>query len=282
MSAAMAPAAVAAVNVVVGIGMLAVVPVGLRLIDEPRTRSAGLIRLVTARTAESTSTSGTARPALASIRRWWFVGALPGVDGRHARPRQRAGFRAVLDPGLVAAARRARRDREDDVDDLTYAEVGASCAGERLPAGYRHLRLRTDLGRCSLETAGEAILTWRMHRAAGVRIEASAPRAAVGVAVTSGLGIGPVRLSAPCRVVAVIDESDRIGFAYGSLPGHPASGEESFVAERAGDGRVWFTVTSFSRPARWHMRAAGPLAPVMQRAYAWWCGRTLRRLCAAG
>jgi len=170
-------------------------------------------------------------------------------------------------------------DGEDDVDELTYAEVGASCAPGALPPGYRHLRHRTCLGACSLEAAGEAILTWRMHRAAGVRIEASAPRAAVGVVVTSGLGIGPLRLSAPCRVVAVVDEVDRVGFAYGSLPGHPATGEESFVAERADDGRVWFTITAFSRPARWYMRAAGPVAPLLQRAYARWCGRTLRRLC---
>ena len=31
--------------------------------------------------------------------------------------------------------------------------------------------------------------------------------------------LGPVR--APCRVVYVVDEPDRRGFAYGTLPGHP-------------------------------------------------------------
>lgn len=39
---------------------------------------------------------------------------------------------------------------------------------------------------------------------------------------------------------------------------------------------VWLTVTAFSRPAVWWARAAGPLIPVLQRAYR--CGAVLRRL----
>jgi uncharacterized protein (UPF0548 family) len=36
--------------------------------------------------------------------------------------------------------------------------------------------------------------------------------------------LGPIRV--PCRVVYVLDEPERRGFAYGTLPGHPESGEE--------------------------------------------------------
>lgn len=164
------------------------------------------------------------------------------------------------------------------MDGLTYPEVGATGTGSPLPAGYRHLHHRTRLGAVSLEAAGEALLSWRLHRAAGVQITASAPRAAAGVTVVSGLGIGPVRLSAPCRVVAVTEEAGRIGFAYGTLAGHPARGEEAFRVERGPDGEVWFTVTAFSVPARWFMRAAGPVAGLLQRGYAWHLGRTLRRI----
>jgi len=71
---------------------------------------------------------------------------------------------------------------------------------------------------------------------------------------------------------------DEIGFGYGTLPGHPARGEESFVVHRDAAGEVWFTVTSFSRPARWFMAALGPVAPVLQGTYARLLGRTLRRL----
>lgn len=56
----------------------------------------------------------------------------------------------------------------------------------------------------------------------------------------------------PVRVVSVIDEPRRKGFAYGTLAGHPLCGEELFVVERRTDDSVWLTVRTFSRPAnRW-------------------------------
>lgn len=161
---------------------------------------------------------------------------------------------------------------------FTYAEVGATWNGI-LPAGYRHLRHRVPLPAAVFEAAGEAVLTWRVHRAAGVHIEASAPLAEPGVAVVSRMGIGPLRLTAPCEVVWSVRDQQRIGFGYGTLPGHPARGEEAFAVERDAAGRVWFTVTAFSRPDRWFMRAAGPLAFALQKAYARWLAATLRRLC---
>ena len=60
--------------------------------------------------------------------------------------------------------------------------------------------------------------------------------------------LGPVR--APCRVVYVVDEPDRRGFAYGTLPGHAESGEELFLVryDPATD-EVYAEVTAFSRHA---------------------------------
>jgi uncharacterized protein (UPF0548 family) len=46
------------------------------------------------------------------------------------------------------------------------------------------------------------------------------------------------------------------------------------------DGRIWFSVTAFSRPATWYTRAAGPALPMLQRGYAGHLARVLRRLCA--
>ncbi|MFC6066099.1 DUF1990 family protein [Streptomyces ochraceiscleroticus] len=162
---------------------------------------------------------------------------------------------------------------------LSYPEHGATQHGP-LPAGYHHLHVEVPVGRgrAVFERAGEAITAFRMHRAAGIRIRAGAEAAEPGVPVESGLGVGPLRITAPCRVVWSTYDSDRIGFGYGTLEGHPECGEESFVAELRADGSVWFTVTAFSRAAKWYTRLAGPLVPVFQRAYARHCGRTLRRL----
>ena len=66
------------------------------------------------------------------------------------------------------------------------------------------------------------MLRWGMLRGAGLRVMASTEIAGPGAVVV--VGLGPVR--APARVVYVIAEQDRRGFAYGTLPGHPETGEE--------------------------------------------------------
>ncbi|MEU9123364.1 DUF1990 domain-containing protein [Streptomyces sp. NPDC048506] len=165
------------------------------------------------------------------------------------------------------------------MSDVNYPEQGGT-RRTPLPPGYHHLHEEVPIGRGPevLAAAGEAITTFRMHRAAGAVIRADAPRAAPGVAVEVSLGIGPLRLRAPCRVVWTVAEEDRIGFAYGTREGHPECGEEAFLAERRPDGSVWFVVTAFSRPAARLTRFGGPLVPVAQRQYARHLGRTLRRL----
>ncbi|WP_049581015.1 DUF1990 family protein, partial [Streptomyces sp. SBT349] len=133
---------------------------------------------------------------------------------------------------------------------FTYRDVGATRRPEDLPPpGYRLMRLRKRVGRgdADLAAAGDAVVRWRMHRAAGLRVEAEEAEAAPGVAVRVGFGLGPLRLWAPCRVVWTVREDGRVGFGYGTLPGHPVRGEEAFLVERAADGTVWLTVTAFSR-----------------------------------
>jgi uncharacterized protein (UPF0548 family) len=98
--------------------------------------------------------------------------------------------------------------------------------------------------------------------------------------VAAGLGVGPLRLWAPCEVIWTVTDADEIGFGYGTLPGHPASGEESFVVSIDEADRVWLTVTAFSRPARWFTRAGALFVPLVQRGYARWLGVTLARLSA--
>ncbi|MFJ5725083.1 DUF1990 family protein [Streptomyces sp. NPDC093149] len=166
---------------------------------------------------------------------------------------------------------------------LTYSEVGATRLGP-LPDSYHHLHHRTRVGRgrADLAAAGAAVTDWRMHRGSGARVRASAARAGAGVQVRVSLGLGPFRFTAPCLVIWAAYESDRIGFGYGTLRGHPECGEESFVVELADDGTVWFTVMAFSRPAAWYSRLAGPVVPVMQRWYARRLGTTLRRIVAEG
>ncbi|WP_086825499.1 DUF1990 family protein [Streptomyces sp. NRRL B-24572] len=166
---------------------------------------------------------------------------------------------------------------------LTYREVGATHTPEALPERYHHLRHSAVVGhgRAAFETAGAAVTTWRMHRASGAHVRADADRAEPGTRLEVALGAGPLRIGVPCEVIWTAYEEDRIGFAYGTLTGHPECGEESFVVTLDPDGRVRFTVTAFSRPAAWYTRLGGPLIPVLQHAYARLLGRTLARLVRA-
>ncbi|MFN8073942.1 MAG: DUF1990 domain-containing protein [Kineosporiaceae bacterium] len=159
---------------------------------------------------------------------------------------------------------------------FTYPEVGQSSAAQ-LPRGYSHLTARHLLApgpadAADLARVGEALLTWRVHAAAGVRLDADAPRAAVGGLVTTRIGVGRARLSEPCRIVDVEESPTGVGFSYGTLPGHLFRGEERFAVERDADGRLWFTVRAFSVPAWAPARALWrPLMPVValgQRGFA--------------
>jgi uncharacterized protein (UPF0548 family) len=158
---------------------------------------------------------------------------------------------------------------------FTYAEVGATREG-RLPPGYHRLHHRTRIAAdpAAFTRARDAVLTFAMHNRAGARIRADADRAAPGVRLTVTLW----PFTVPCEVVYVVDEPDRAGFGYGTLPGHQERGEEAFLVERDADG-VWLRVIAFSRPARWPTLLAGPAAVAVQHGFARLLGRSLRRIC---
>jgi uncharacterized protein (UPF0548 family) len=146
---------------------------------------------------------------------------------------------------------------------LTYAEVGATGQDE-MPAGYHHVDRSRVLGhgRAAFDRAAAALADWSMFRRVGFRVPAATPPVAPGVEVRMRLlGV----LLVPCRVVYTHEERDRRGFAYGTLPGHPESGEEAFVVTIAASGEVVFRVRAFSRPAILLTRAAGPAGRAAQQ-----------------
>ena len=147
---------------------------------------------------------------------------------------------------------------------LTYSEVGASAGA--LPAGYHHVRRSEIIGNGlqSFADATDALMTWQMHSRSGLQVIPSAPRAVRDVDVLMRLGIAGRGFIIPCRVVYEVAEKRRIGFAYGTLPGHPERGEESFVIELLDDGDVRMQVVAFSQSARWFTRLAGPIARYAQ------------------
>ena len=168
------------------------------------------------------------------------------------------------DAAMVGDRMAEDRARFLSAAEFTYREVGSTQEAD-LPTGYRVLRRRVTLpASVTFASARDALMGWQLQRRAGVRLTASSPSVGVGVVVDLRMGVGLLSVVAPCRVVFVVDEPERCGFAYGTLPGHPESGEESFMVERQPNASLALAITAFSRPATTLSKVAGPLGRRIQ------------------
>jgi uncharacterized protein (UPF0548 family) len=144
----------------------------------------------------------------------------------------------------------------------TYAHVGATASA--LPEGCRHLVRSRVLDDTDFDSAVERLMSWQVHDRAGLSVTTSSARAMPGTVVEMRLGPPWFGVRIPCRVAYVINEPARAGFAYGTLPGHPETGEERFTVHRGADGTVTFTIAAFSNPATTIARVSGPVARWVQ------------------
>jgi uncharacterized protein (UPF0548 family) len=185
------------------------------------------------------------------------------------------------------------------------------------PRGYRPLERTVRLGSGAerFRTAAALLMTWGVQLGSGMTVTDLLPGTGVqytgivfdqdgtpstnqahpvdeatfgddgtpyivnGMSARLSVAVGPFTVDSPVRVVYVIDEADRIGFGYGTLPGHPASGEEAFIVERHDDDSVWLTIRAFSRPSTWFYRLAWPIVRLQQAKFT---ARYLRALHPVG
>lgn len=175
------------------------------------------------------------------------------------------------------------------------------------PAGFRPIERRVRIGHGAerFEAASLAVLSWQVQLRSGMTVDiesrpdaeqtgyrpvgfdeegaavepAALERSEVeygpdgsellvaGETVRLGIPFLLWRVGARARVVYVIDEPTVRGFAYGTLVGHPESGEEAFLVEQQEDGSVWFVVRAFSRGATRFYRLVGPVLRITQWVY---------------
>jgi uncharacterized protein (UPF0548 family) len=153
--------------------------------------------------------------------------------------------------------------------DFSYAEVGASRS--ELPRNYTsdHNRICLGHGAATFARAVEAMQRWQMLEVPALRLCWPSTRIQSGNAialVVKHLGIWSLNC---CRIAYVVDESGRYGFAYGTLPEHSVCGEERFTVEWdcLSSDSVWYELLSFSRPSSLLVRAAYPVARLLQRRF---------------
>ena len=147
--------------------------------------------------------------------------------------------------------------------ELTYEPVGVSLDPDAVTDLHRG-RWEVELG-CgdALDRGRAALRDWAVHRGSGISVLPDGPlEVGTNVAMAAPLPVGFV--DATCRIVRLIDEPDRFGFAYGTLPVHPESGEEAFLLTRQPAGSVTFTVAAASTPVHPLARLAAPIADRLQ------------------
>jgi uncharacterized protein (UPF0548 family) len=121
-----------------------------------------------------------------------------------------------------------------------------------------HTRRRLGEGEAAFAAAYDAVRAWRMFPA-WTRIHPLAPieQDAV-IAVVIRVVLWWVNA---CRIVYVIDEPRRFGFAYGTLP-------ERFVVEWLADDSVWYDIRAFSQPRHSAARIGYPFTRALQHRFA--------------
>lgn len=159
---------------------------------------------------------------------------------------------------------------------LTYPFHGATLVDHdwrhRVPVGFRTYEKSVRLGSGEefwIEASTE-LMAWGIKTRSGFDVTPATStnlNAARGRRFWLTARIGPLQVREPVEVIDVIEGPLRRGFAYGTLDGHPVSGEELFVVERRSDDTVWLTLRSATGPAQGRWKLAFPLLLVAQVAY---------------
>lgn len=170
---------------------------------------------------------------------------------------------------------------------VTYGAIGATLDPDLLrypPAGFRPAEdsVKLGSGKDRFDRAAEELMTWGVQKGAGFEVvdvspgtgaqytgiaydpdgaplaEQPAPRAEqrfgpdgtpyVSAGMTATLKPRGRGRGIPVLVVYLVDEPERIGFAYGTTGDAPESGEESFILEHREDDSVWLTIRSVLQP----------------------------------
>lgn len=146
----------------------------------------------------------------------------------------------------------------------SYAYIGAT--RDRIePPGFHvdHWSAPLGSGDAVFARAKEGIRQWAAHHGAGVHIQPANAEVRIGQTVALLVRTGGLYMLASCRVVWIVDEENAFGFGYGTMPGHPECGEESFVINRVGDD-VTFDINAISRARHPLAKLGGPVTRALQ------------------
>jgi len=197
---------------------------------------------------------------------------------------------------------RATRPSDDVIDDwlgaldrapgspapFSYAEIRATTRPDALVAlapryAVDRRRFRMGTGRPCFARACDALFAWRHFEIPWLELRGALAPVHEGQVVATLTRVVGVCFLNPCRVVYREDPdaaSNEAAFAYGTLAGHVAAGEERFsVRHDPGTDEVVFEILAFSRPAVLLTRLGRPWMRRVQRRFAGDAAAALARAC---
>ena len=154
--------------------------------------------------------------------------------------------------------------------DFSYAEVGATKNDlpQQLSKQYKVDRYDGEIGKgtACFQEAKLALQKWSHFDLGWLHIQAPAPCVDLVVPVVVRVfGIWTLNY---CKVVYVIDEQDKWGFAYGTLSAHGEMGEERFMLyHNPANDVVSYEIVAFSKPQHWLAKVGYPLTRRLQRRF---------------
>jgi uncharacterized protein (UPF0548 family) len=172
---------------------------------------------------------------------------------------------------------------------FSYPEVGPTRT--QAPAGYQVHRERFALGhgQGAFERARQAVRQWRMFDLGWLELcwpDAPVVSGSTVAALARHLGLWSLHVGFwslhVARIVYVIDEPRKYGFAYGTLAEHAESGEEWFGVEQREDHSVWYEVLAFSREKHLLAKIGYPFTRSLQRKFRRDSGLAMQRAAASG
>jgi uncharacterized protein (UPF0548 family) len=150
---------------------------------------------------------------------------------------------------------------------LAYSYAAVDCTRtEECPKGYVEDRTTVSLGHGPdvFHAACDALKSWAQFPAGWTRVDPTNAPFAEGTVVTMTARTFGLYTLNSCRIVYTINEPKCFGYAYGTLPGHVARGEERFQIVMTNDGEVRYEILAYSRPCHWLARIGYPLARLAQ------------------
>ena len=162
--------------------------------------------------------------------------------------------------------------------DYSYTPLGIT-RDSSASTGYTvdHNRVQLGSGAQCFDAAVRAIRQWKMFDLGWVQLfsdRTPIEKGSTVAVVVRHLGFWSMNA---CRIVYVVEEHEKFGFAYGTLAEHAERGEERFMVERNhDDDSVWYDLLAFSKPGPL-ARLGYPYARRMQKKFAQDSKRTMQR-----